>query len=282
MTYVQLLAWVNDPSRTRPELQAACAGLGLNRAGNATVLRDRLRAHIAAQNLNAPSPFTPTGWTAPAPITTPPPAQTISRGQAFAVIAIVVLIAIISFLVGQSRPTTQTAAVPTAQPTAAPTTAPTTAPTPAPTSTTAPTKTPTVAPTVAPATIGKWSELPTRDERLAALDPTYRTGGTNAWLNAIGFNGTATMRSDQPDEYVPVGAKQTVRGLPINAKGTLPVGRSCVTTDVPGRILTYGLVYYIPGTNPTVGMYGGGVKFDGAVTVWADCTDWEGFSTLLK
>ncbi len=122
----------------------------------------------------------------------------------------------------------------------------------------------------------------TRDERLGCLDPVYRSGGTEAWLKALGFSGKLnSVDARQPDEYVlPRG--QTVRGVQVNLSGTLPDGFSCVTTDAFARVPKYRLLFKIPNTNPVVGMFGGGVEVNGPVSVWGDCSDWPEFAAMLK
>ncbi len=67
------LAWVNDPIRTVPELQAEAAARGLPTHGNRVQLRSRIRGHIATTGLTGgpPVPLTPVP---PAPTPPTPPA----------------------------------------------------------------------------------------------------------------------------------------------------------------------------------------------------------------
>lgn len=61
--WFELLNWVNNPARTRGELQAACVGLGLGQAGGVNALRTRLQTFIGGKpDQNADSPWTPAGW----------------------------------------------------------------------------------------------------------------------------------------------------------------------------------------------------------------------------
>lgn len=122
----------------------------------------------------------------------------------------------------------------------------------------------------------------TREARLICLDPLWRSGGDATWINGLGFEGRLTSRdARQPDEqYIP-NFGMAVRGVQVTASGSLPDGLSCVTTDVPSRISSYGVVFYIPFTKPIVGMYGGGVSFSGPISIWADCSDWPEFVSVL-
>ena len=105
MTWLLLLDWVNDPTRTVQELQTACSGLGLAPTGNRNQLLTKLRAHTGSQpDLNdvaAWSPATPTPTPLPAPI--PAPAVVTINNQnwlwPFAVVAlgIMALIAVMAW-----------------------------------------------------------------------------------------------------------------------------------------------------------------------------------------
>jgi hypothetical protein len=79
MYWHELLSWVNQPTRTLPELQAAATALGLVSTGALPTLRNRIRTRITGQpDLGQPSAYTPPGWTAaaapPAPMPGPVPA----------------------------------------------------------------------------------------------------------------------------------------------------------------------------------------------------------------
>lgn len=67
--WFELTNWANNPARTRGELQTACGGLGLARAGGVAALRTRLQAFIAGQvDQNAEAPWRPAGWAPVAPV----------------------------------------------------------------------------------------------------------------------------------------------------------------------------------------------------------------------
>ncbi len=80
MSYVQLLTWANDASRTQVELSAAATGLGLNPAGTVGQLRSRIRALIARQpDLTVAAPWAPVPA---APVAAPAPAAAPIAGAA--------------------------------------------------------------------------------------------------------------------------------------------------------------------------------------------------------
>ena len=99
MTWLLLLDWVNDPTRTVQELQTACSGLGLAPTGNRNQLTNKLRAHIASQpNLNNTATWTPPGWTPPAPTPTTDPVPVESNnGHDWRLPITIIVLAVLAF-----------------------------------------------------------------------------------------------------------------------------------------------------------------------------------------
>lgn len=108
MIWQDLLNWVNDPTRTPANLQAACRGLGLPHTGNRTQMRARLRAHIQGQaNQQAQAAWQPPGAPRPRrprqPLQTQQPVPRPNRWPiATAVLAVVLLLSLVFASIGWS------------------------------------------------------------------------------------------------------------------------------------------------------------------------------------
>jgi len=153
---------------------------------------------------------------------------------------------------------------------------------------TSPDSTPTVTPNVPPATAtspaGDGAGNPptggqpaTSDPqvahfaRLESLDPTFRSGGWQAWLSAAGVQCQTVRDARQPEEETSSSGKISVAGLQVEAQNCHVPWPNIVTTDVPTRVVSKDAnsVEYKPDPNNGSVLYTN-VTVTGPVTIWAD------------
>jgi hypothetical protein len=113
-----------------------------------------------------------------------------------------------------------------------------------------------------------------RIQHLLSLQPSYESGGWQAWLRAAGVNfDSSKVESRQPLEEM-LNGNLTVVGLVIRATDLQVNWPSCLTTDRPNEVKTSSKTkQHQPDlTNPSV-MYTN-IVLNGQGAVYADCSDW--------
>lgn len=273
MNKKQARLWAQDATRTRAEHEDFLLnewGFSPPVAWTDPRVRQEVLNRIRDSRWRWRSTWTPPGWT--------PPARTgIAENWPLAVLATAAGLAILfGVAIGAmwlaSDPFDDDDGTTPAQPTAQPTAAP-------------PTGTPPPATATAVPPGGGSPNGDPHDAhfaRLESLDPSFRSGGWNAWLNAAGIQCESIRDARQPEEETnSKTGRISVSGLQVVAKNCSIPWPNIVTTDVPSRITeSSATVKHKPDPNNGSTLYTN-VVANGEVTIYADGQNWGQFTSRL-